>query len=338
MFTFLLILLVIVGVKLVLIAAVVPKPSEVGVFELERRTEAGDHRVINELRRERLLPDIVSLQRIVVSVLLVAAVALSIVAFGWFIGLIVAVVIALEYGAVARVASIRSYANKWYEKYEAELLRFVEKGARVFTFLRTAVPEPILPRLHSKQELAHLVSESSGILSPDDKKMIINGLEADTRQVKEIMTPRSVIDSIARKEHLGPLVLDDLHKTGHSRFPVIEGDIDHVVGVLHIRDLLTIDAKRKSTSVEKAMDPRVFYIKENQTLQHALAAFLKTHHHLFVVVNEFRETVGLLSLEDVIEAWLGRKIIDEFDAHEDLRVVAGRNPRGNNHSDTSTDV
>ena len=49
------------------------------------------------------------------------------------------------------------------------------------------------------------------------------------------------------------------------------------------------------------------------------------------MVNEYRETVGLLTLEDTLEALLGRKIVDEFDAHEDLRVVAERNPRRNNH-------
>jgi CBS domain containing-hemolysin-like protein len=84
-------------------------------------------------------------------------------------------------------------------------------------------------------------------------------------------------------------------------------------------------------TAEKAMEPRVFYIKEDQSLGHALAAFIRTHHHLFIVVNEFRETVGLLSLEDTIEALIGRKIVDEFDTHEDLRAVAARNVRGNNH-------
>ena len=53
-----------------------------------------------------------------------------------------------------------------------------------------------------------------------------------------------------------------------------------------------------------------------------LAAFLKTQHHLFIVVNEFRETVGLLSLEDVIEALLGQKIIDEYDVYGDIRKAA----------------
>jgi CBS domain containing-hemolysin-like protein len=86
------------------------------------------------------------------------------------------------------------------------------------------------------------------------------------------------------------------------------------------------------------MDPKVYYIHEDQTLEHALAAFLKTHHHLFVVVNEYRETVGILCLEDVIEALLGRKIVDEFDAHDDLRAVAAHNPRSNNSSSKSHDV
>ena len=338
MFTLLVILLVIIFAKLVLIAAVRPVASELGIFELERRQAAGDMQAEAELRRERLLPDVLSLQRVLVSLLMVVFVVLSVVTFQWLFGIIISVVVALEYGAVARMPFVQRTADSLYQKYEAHILRFVEKFAGVFKFIRVATPEQPAQQVHSKQELSHLVEESVGVLSPDEKKLIVNGLKADSRLVKEVMTPRSVIDSISVSEHLGPLVLDDLHKTGHSRFPVINGDVDHVVGMLHIQDLLTIDAKRKSTSVERAMEPRVFYIKEDQTLQHALAAFIRTHHHLFVVVNEFRETVGLLSLEDVLEAILGRKITDEFDAHEDLRVVASRNPRGNNHPEKREDV
>jgi len=176
------------------------------------------------------------------------------------------------------------------------------------------------------------------LLSADEKHLIANGLGFADKPVSDVMTPRGVIDSISKRELLGPLVLDDLHKTGHSRFPVIDGDIDHVVGMLYIQNLLTVDSGKRSTTAEKTMEPRVFYIRHDQTLGHALAAFLRTHHHLFIVINEFRETVGLLSLEDVIEALLGRKIVDEFDTHEDLRVVAARNPRGNNHPETREDV
>jgi CBS domain containing-hemolysin-like protein len=55
-------------------------------------------------------------------------------------------------------------------------------------------------------------------------------------------------------------------------------------------------------------------------------------------VNKYRETVGLLSLEDVMESLIGRPIIDEFDRHDDLRAVAARNPRGNNSSSSSHTV
>ena len=336
--TFLIIVLLVLFLLLVVTASVHPSHSLLSAYELERRAEAHNSEARSVLRRERLLPDIESLQRVATALLLVIFVVLCVVTFEWFFGILVSVVVALEYGAAARLGFIRAEADKLYKKYEVHLLRFVEKFSPIFAFIRGATPAQPVALLSSKEELNHLIAESGGVLSPDERKLIVNGLGFENRVVSEIMTPRSVIDSVNKLDHLGPLLLDELHKTGHSRFPVTSGDIDHVVGMLHIHDLLTIDAKRKSTSVEKAMEPRVFYIKEDQTLQHALAAFLRTHHHLFVVVNEFHETVGLLSLEDVIEAMLGRKIIDEFDAHEDLRVVAARNPRHNNDGMGATHV
>ena len=141
---------------------------------------------------------------------------------------------------------------------------------------------------------------------------------------------------------LGPLVLDDLHRTGHSRFPVIDEDIDHIVGVLYLRDVLTLDGTKKHTAkVETAMSKKVYYIRQDQTLPQALTAFLKTHHHLFIVINEYRETVGIITLEDTVEALLGKRIIDEFDAHDDMRAVAERNarsPHAPNRSAGATDV
>ena len=143
-----------------------------------------------------------------------------------------------------------------------------------------------------------------------------------------------MIEAISRSELLGPLVLDELHKKGHSRFPVIDKDLDDIVGVLKMRDVLTLDTTRKHTSkVETAMKTEVFYIHEDQTLAHALNAFITTHHHLFIVVNEFRETVGILTLEDVIEALIGHEIVDEYDAHDDPRAVAKRSPRANRLDD-----
>lgn len=339
MFTLLLILTVFFSFLLLIVAGVRPLRTSLSVFELERRNLAGDDTARTLLRREQLLPDIMSLQRVLGALLLVIVVLLSVATFGWFFGTVFAVAIALEYGAVARLPVLQRLAQKVYRRVEPSVLDIAERYPAVFKFLRSMPFEgtAIERAIDSREELQHIVANSGTVLSPDEKKVIVHSLTFSQKLVSTVMTPRSVIDSIKKSEFLGPLTLDDLHKTGHSRLPVVDGDIDHVIGVLHLQSLLALDIKR-SVTAEKAMEPRVFYIRQDQTLQHALAAFLRTHHHLFIVVNEFRETVGLLTLEDVIEALLGRKIIDEFDTHDDLRVVALRNPRANNHPEKREDV
>lgn len=337
--TIMVIICLLVLALLLLVNGVAPRRSKLSRFELRRRKEQGDSQAVADLQREDLLGDVLSLQRVVSALLLVLFVALSVVTFGWLLGVIIAVVVALEYAALARLNVIRRQSDKLYRRFvEQPVLHFVARFSSVLRMVRSVTSDQADKRIDSREEFLHLVETSGAVLSTDEKKLIKHGLTFDKLQVKEVMTPRGVIDSISKKEMLGPLVLDDLHKTGHSRFPVTDGDVDHIVGMLHIQDLLTIDSKRKSTTVEKAMEPRVFYIREDQTLDHALAAFLRTHHHLFIVVNEFRETVGLLSLEDVIEALLGHTIVDEFDLHDDLRAVAKRNPRANNRPEKREDV
>lgn len=338
MLWFLTFLGLLVFLALLMVNGVSPRHTTVSKFELKRRKENGDTSAEAVLMREEILGDALSVQRIVSALLLVVFVVLSVASFGWVFGVLLAVAVALEYGRIARLSVIKNNTQKLYEKYETRFLQFIEKHESVFRIFRSVVTAPSDLQLDSREQLAHLVSGSGVLLTADEKKLIMRGLEFNTRQVNEIMTPRGVIDTISKKELLGPLVLDGLHKTGHSRFPVTDGDVDHIVGVLHIQDLLILDAKQRSSTVEKAMEARVFYVREDQTLDHALAAFLRTRHHLFVVVNEFRETVGILSLEDVIEALLGRKIVDEFDAHEDLRAVAARNPRGNNEPQKHEDI
>lgn len=339
MILFMLTICVLVFAALITVTSIVPEHSAMSLFEMKRRSQGGDSGADELMRREQLLGDVVSLQRALQALLLVIFVAISVVALGWFFGIVIAVVIALEYGAVARLSFVHNWSQAKYERHEHSILQFVEKYPVVFKFLRSVTSRPIQAKqLDSREELLHMLDQSGALLTVDEKKLMTHSMQFGSRRVSEVMTPRGVIDSVKATEMLGPLVLDSLHKTGHSRFPVIDGDIDHVVGMLYVQNLLTLDSKASTTTASKAMERRVFYIKEDQSLQHALAAFIRTHHHLFVVVNEFRETVGLLSLEDVMEALLGHKIIDEFDAHDDLRVVATRNPRGNNRPEKREDV
>ena len=332
MFILSLILSSTVFIMLLIVAAIRPRHSKLNMFELERRSGIGDKHAEKALVREKLLGDTVSLQRVLIAILQVVVVLLSELTFGLYFGIFVAFLVALEYGAIARLGLIKKLSRKLYRYSEESILNFIQKAPYLIKFLRSAPMSSGSHILHidSRQELQHLVAESDGVLTPEEKKLIVNSLSFNEQIVSTVMTPRDSINSIKKSEFLGPLTLDDLHKTGHSRLPVIVSDINHIVGILHLEGLLTLDIKR-STTAEKAMEPKVYYIHKDQTLQHALTEFLSTRHYLLIVINESRETVGLITLTDVVEALIGRKIVDEFDSHDNLRQVALRNPHGNKH-------
>lgn len=304
-----------------------PQLSSQSRFALRRRAKHGDKDAKLLLRRHSLLHDLFSLQRILAAILLVALSYLGVELFQWSLGFLISLVIALGSGAVARLSFVQGYSQNLYERYEVQVFGFIEKHQILFKAIRSVA---LLPHdaydLESKEELVEIVEQSGDVLQLREKRLIVNGLKFDQALVSSIMIPESMIDSVNQDEVLGPLVLDDLYQTGHSRFPVIDGDINHIVGVLYVQDLLSLKAQ-KSQTVKSAMSKEVYYIEEDKALDYALAAFLRTKHHLFIVTNKLHETVGLLSLEDVIEALLGRKITDEFDKPEDLRKLAKDNPR-----------
>ncbi len=126
--------------------------------------------------------------------------------------------------------------------------------------------------------------------------------------------------------------MDDLHKSGHSRFPVFGDTQDSIVGILYLRNL--VKAKAGGT-VQKTMTKQVCYVHEDQPLTEALQAILKTHQQLFIVVNSFEEYVGIVTIEDIMEAIVGQQIVDEFDEYEDLRAVAAKLAHAE-HSDLAT--
>src|SRR5688572_14732382 len=102
MMLFMLFLCVVIFIKLVFVAAIVPKRSDIGVFELRRRAAAGDQAAIRELKREDALATVLSIRHVLQALLLVIFVTVSVAAFGWLIGVIVAVVAALSYSGIAQ--------------------------------------------------------------------------------------------------------------------------------------------------------------------------------------------------------------------------------------------
>ena len=310
---------------LLVVVAVRPSFSKISLFELERLANIGNKEAKQTLGREKLINDFISLQGTFVAILLVGNSFFWILAFGWLVGIAVALFVALFFRSIARLGLIKLLSQKIYDKTEKIFFRLIRKHRVVVKLLRGAVvfDNSSRPQIESHEELQHLITKSGSAFSVDDKNLIVSSLDFNDRLIKSVMTSRDKVISINKNEFLGPLALNDLHQVGHSRLPVINGNLDHIIGILNLKNLLTLDTK-KSTIAEKAMEPKAYYIRENQTLYQGIVAFSHTHQHLLVVINETKETVGVVVLKDIIEALLGRKIVDEFDDYDDIRAVATR--------------
>ncbi len=176
--------------------------------------------------------------------------------------------------------------------------------------------------LYEKEDLIELLEsqrkQPDNRMSDSEINIIKHALSFSDELIRDVMTPKRVIKSVKASDSLGPILMAELHDSGFSRFPVV-GDDEHIVGTLYLRDLVQAKA---SGEVKKLMSNKVYYVNEDKQLGHALQAFLKTKHHLFIVVNGFEEVVGLITIEDVLERIVGKQIVDEFDKYEDLRAVA----------------
>ena len=189
------------------------------------------------------------------------------------------------------------------------------------------------PKIHSgvyeKEDLLELLnrqkSQIDNRISETELKVARGALTFGDKTVFSVMTPRKAVEWVNRDDSIGPKLMDDLHKTGFSRFPVITGSSKptnpEVVGTLYLSDLLK--NLEKPGKVSDIMKRDAHFINESHTLAQALDGFLKSGHHLLIVVNNFEEVVGVLTLEDVLSQVLGQPISDEFDRYHDLRAVAG---------------
>jgi len=156
------------------------------------------------------------------------------------------------------------------------------------------------------------VVEEEGGIEEEEKALIENIFEFDDTNASEIMAPRADMFVIDVNEELK---LEEIVKSGFTRIPVIEGDIDHVVGILNIKDLLMHQATSSEAIDVRKIMREPYFVPENKKLDNLLQQFKKRKQHMAIVVDEHGGVSGLITLEDALEEIVG-EIIDETDTVE----------------------
>ena len=168
-----------------------------------------------------------------------------------------------------------------------------------------------LQNIHSAEELQILVAESqrSNQVTATEREISINALELSELTAHDVMTPRTEIIAIDPKEDFQTNLAMAL-ESKHTRFPLREKNLDHCLGVVHIKDFFRIinDPKPDLTKIRR----EIIIVPETQALDELLKTFLSRQAHMELVVDEFGATVGMVTLEDVLEELVG-EIQDEFD-------------------------
>jgi CBS domain containing-hemolysin-like protein len=297
-------------------------------LELKRRARTGDKRAAALHRLVAYGPGL-DLLLWLIGTAAAATLVIWSARTNWWLAVIVVVVIAFlmvrmrfaASGWAGRLAVLIAPAYAW-------LLSFIDPVLRPLARIFHSDGSPHTG-LYEKRDLLELIGvqhrQTDNRVPESDLKIAYNALTFGDKSVGKVMTPRRKVKMVGINDTIGPLLMDELHKSGFARFPVVKDSqkvaSPQVVGTLYLNSLVGYEGSGK---VKDLARKDVFFINEDSTLKAALSAFLKTHHHLLIVVNSFEEMVGVITLEDVLEQILGKQIIDEFENYESLRAVAAQ--------------
>jgi CBS domain containing-hemolysin-like protein len=179
--------------------------------------------------------------------------------------------------------------------------------------LGMAPEDPTEESAPSRDEFRRMLvkSQTSGELESDHKELIENVFDFSKRSTKEIAVPRAQVVYLDLHRPLKEN-LDLARSSPHTRLPLVDGDLDHVVGVIHLKELLWALNDRGEQLDLRACARPAFLVPEMRLIQDLLLDFQKKKQHLAMVVNEHGGVDGLVTLEDVLEELVG-EIQDEFD-------------------------
>lgn len=178
---------------------------------------------------------------------------------------------------------------------------------------------PSLKTVHTVDDLDMYVDSSydEGVLNETEKDMFHNVLQFSDLTAHEVMTPRTDMICVPLN-----MPLDELNKVAsenqYTRYPVYDEDMDHITGMVHVKDLFVLSLKHETCPISK-IQRKIPFVPETITLDKLLVMFKKQRVQMAVVVDEFGGTSGIITLEDVLEEIFG-DVQDEFDTDEERDI------------------
>jgi CBS domain containing-hemolysin-like protein len=168
--------------------------------------------------------------------------------------------------------------------------------------------------IHSEDELRLIIAESEegGAIEPNERELIQNVFDFDDRVVRQVMVPRVKISGLRADLSIAD-TMDVLLKEGYSRYPVYETSLDEIIGIVHAKDIITSYVQKSGKGLRDVMRPAHF-IPESKPIDVLLREFQRRKTQMAIVVSEFGGTIGIVTLEDILEELVG-EIQDEHD-HE----------------------
>ncbi len=208
---------------------------------------------------------------------------------------------------------------RWLVRLMHVIMRpFVKLSAGLDEIVRRLVgAEAMTDEEELEEELRTVVSEGEeeGRLDETERDMIEAVVEMRTTAVSEIMRPRTEIEGFELTDDL-EFIKAFITKAGHSRIPVYEGDLDHIIGVLYAKDLLEFVGNGSQGFKLKKVLREAQFIPETKPVRDVLAEFKLQKVHMSIVLDEYGGTAGLVTIEDVLEELVG-DIQDEYEPDDE---------------------
>ncbi len=165
----------------------------------------------------------------------------------------------------------------------------------------------------SEEELLDLVAGHAA-LTDEERDIVEEVFNASERQVHEVMVPRTEVDFMDASLTVGKAISLAIEKA-HSRYPVVRGSSDEVVGFIHVRDLLDTSLANNNAKIQE-LARNIMYLPGTKAILPALTEMRNQRQHLAIVLDEYGGTDGIVTLEDLVETLIG-DIRDEYDTDEE---------------------